>query len=73
MTVLDALQVTLGDEHAALYTYGVTRGARLPAATPALYDALTPGYRRHRARRDRLRLSSAESAGCPSPPRRRQS
>ena len=47
MSVLDALQVTLGDEHAALYTYGVLGARTSQSATPALYDALTAAYRRH--------------------------
>lgn len=65
MTVLEALQTTLGDEHAALYTYGVLGARTSQAATPALYDALTAGYRRHRARRDRLRVLVAEAGGVP--------
>ena len=65
MTVLDALQATLGDEHAALYTYGVL-GARISqSATPALYDAITAAYRRHRARRDQLRVLVEEAGGEP--------
>ena len=65
MSVLDALQVTLGDEHAALYTYGVLGARTSQSATPALYDALTAAYRRHRARRDRLRVLVAEAGGVP--------
>ncbi len=65
MSVLDALQVTLGDEHAALYTYGVLGARTSQAATPALYDALTAGFRRHRARRDRLRVLVEEAGGDP--------
>ena len=65
MSSLDALQVTLGDEHAALYTYGVLGARTSQAATPALHDALTAGYRRHRARRDRLRVLVEEAGGDP--------
>ena len=65
MSVLDALQVTLGDEHAALYTYGVLGARTSQSATPALYDALTAAYRRHRARRDRLRALVEEAGGVP--------
>ena len=65
MSTLDALQVTLGDEHAALYTYGVLGARTSQAATPALHDALTAGYRRHRARRDRLRVLVEEAGGDP--------
>ena len=63
MTVLDALQATLGDEHAALYTYGVLGARTSQAASPALYVALTAGSRRHRARRDRLRVLVREAGG----------
>ena len=65
MTVLDALQATLADEHAALYTYGVL-GARTSQATaPALFETLTAGYRRHRARRDQLQLMVRDAGGDP--------
>ncbi len=65
MSVLDALQVTLGDEHAALYTYGVLGARTSQAETPALYDALGAAYRRHRARRDRLRVLVEDVGGTP--------
>jgi hypothetical protein len=65
MSVLDALQTTLADEHAALYTYGVLGARTSQSATPALYDALTAGYRRHRARRDQLRLLVEDGGGEP--------
>ena len=65
MTVLDALQATLADEHAALYTYGVL-GARTSQATaPVLFETLTAGYRRHRARRDQLRPMVRDAGGDP--------
>jgi hypothetical protein len=65
MSVLDALQVTLGDEHAALYTYGVLGARTSQSATPALYDAVAAAYRRHRARRDQLRVLVREAGGEP--------
>jgi hypothetical protein len=65
MTVLDALQTTLGDEHAALYTYGVLGARTSQSATPALHDAIASAYRRHRARRDRLRVLVEEAGGEP--------
>jgi hypothetical protein len=65
MSVLDALQTTLADEHAALYTYGVLGARTSQSATPALYDALTAGYRRHRARRDQLRAMVDDAGGQP--------
>lgn len=67
MTVLDALQATLADEHAALYTYGVLGARTSQAATPGLYDALAAGYRRHRSRRDQLRLLVRKAGGEPVP------
>ncbi len=66
MSVLDALQATLGDEHAALYTYGVLGARTSQSATPALYDAIASGYRRHRARRDQLRVLVEEAGGEPA-------
>ena len=65
MTVLDALQTTLADEHAALYVYGVLGARTSQAAAPVLYDALTTAYRRHRSRRDQLRTLVAEAGGEP--------
>ena len=65
MSVLGALQTTLADEHAALYTYGVLGARTSLSATPALYDALTLAYRRHRSRRDQLRPLVEEAGGEP--------
>ena len=65
MSVLDALQATLVDEHAALYTYGVLGARTSQAASPALYETLTAGYRRHRARRDELQLMVRDAGGDP--------
>ena len=65
MTTLDALQTTLADEHAALWTYGVLGARTSQLATPALYEALTLAYRRHRSRRDQLRTLVLEAGGEP--------
>ncbi|MBC2933406.1 ferritin-like domain-containing protein [Nocardioides sp. zg-1228] len=65
MSVLDALQTTLADEHAALYAYGVLGARTSQAASPELFDTLTSGYRRHRARRDQLRLMVGDAGGEP--------
>jgi hypothetical protein len=65
MSVLDALQATLGDEHAALWTYGVLGARTSQSATPELYDALTAAFRRHRSRRDQLRVLVEEAGGEP--------
>lgn len=65
MTVLDALQATLADEHAAVYAYGVLGARTSQAATPLLFAALDTAYRQHRSRRDRLRLLIDEAGGEP--------
>ena len=65
MSTLDTLQATLADEHAAVYTYGVLGARTSQSATPTLYDALTSGYRRHRARRDQLQVLVEEAGGEP--------
>ena len=66
MSVLDALQVTLGDEHAALYTYGVLGCAHLAGGDAgALRRPRSAAYRRHRARRDQLRVLVDEAGGEP--------
>ncbi len=65
MSVLDALQTTLADEHAALYTYGVLGARTSQSTTPELFVALTAGYRRHRSRRDQLRTLVEEAGGEP--------
>nr|WP_253943617.1 ferritin-like domain-containing protein [Nocardioides sp. zg-1308] len=65
VSVVDALQVVLADEHAAVYTYGVLGARTSQAATPALLDALTTAHRRHRSRRDQLRTMVVEAGGEP--------
>lgn len=65
MSVLDSLQLTLADEHAALFIYGVLGARTSQSATPALHDALTEAYRRHRSRRDQLRSLVTEAGGQP--------
>jgi hypothetical protein len=65
MTVLDALQASLADEHASLYTYGVLGARTSQASSPTLFETLTSGYRRHRARRDQLQLMVRDAGGEP--------
>jgi hypothetical protein len=65
MSVLDALQAALAEEHATLWTYGVLGARTSPSASPGLYDAVTAAYRRHRSRRDRLRLMVRDAGGEP--------
>lgn len=65
MSALDALQAALAEEHATLWTYGVLGARTSQSASPALYDAVTAAYRRHRARRDQLRLLVRDAGGEP--------
>ncbi len=65
MSTLDALQATLAEEHASLYTYGVLGARTSQSATPALFEALTLAFRRHRSRRDQLRSFVSAAAGEP--------
>lgn len=65
MSAVDALQSTLADEHAALYTYGVLGARTSQSSSPMLYAALTAAYRQHRARRDQLRVMIVEAGGVP--------
>lgn len=54
MTPAEALQATLGGEHAAVYLYGVI-GARVSAsAQPDLFERVRAAYGLHRTRRDQL-------------------
>jgi hypothetical protein len=65
MSVLDALQAALAEEHATLWTYGVLGARTSQATSPTLYDAVTAAYRRHRSRRDQLRLMVRDAGGEP--------
>ena len=65
MTTLDALQVALEGEHAALYAYGVL-GARTSASrSQQLYDDVSKAYETHRARRDHLTGLVLDGGGTP--------
>jgi hypothetical protein len=65
MSALDALQAALAEEHATLWTYGVLGARTSQRASPALYGAVTEAYRRHRSRRDQLRLMVRDAGGEP--------
>ena len=65
MSTLDAIQAALAEEHATLWTYGVLGARTSQSASPALYDAVTAAYRRHRARRDQLPLLVRDAGGEP--------
>ena len=53
MSTLEALQVTLAAEHAAIFVYGDAGAHTSQSAEPALFDLVSTLYRTHRARRDR--------------------
>jgi hypothetical protein len=54
VTTLDALQVALAGEHAALYVYGVLGAQTSASDTPELFAAVSEAYEKHRERRDHL-------------------
>ena len=65
MTTLDALQVALAGEHAALYEYGVLGAQTSVSDTPELFKAVTDAYETHRARRDHLTDLVVDEGGTP--------
>jgi threonine dehydrogenase-like Zn-dependent dehydrogenase len=65
LTTLDALQVALEGEHAALYVYGVLGAQTSASKSPQLYAAVSEGYETHRARRDDLTDLVLEAGGTP--------
>jgi hypothetical protein len=54
VSYLDALQVTLAGEHAAIFVVGYLGAQTSQSATPELYAALRGSYETHRDRRDQL-------------------
>ena len=68
MTVLDALQATLADEHAAVYVYGVLGARTSQSRSPQLYAAVREAYQAHRVRRDGLIGEIAHLGATPTPP-----
>ena len=66
MTVVDALQVALAAEHAAVHVYAAL-GARTPRDTDAaLRAALDEAYAVHRGRRDALARLVRDEGGEPA-------
>jgi hypothetical protein len=65
VTTLDALQVALEGEHAALYVYGVLGAQTSASDTPQLFDAVSEAYETHRERRDHLTGLVLEEGGTP--------
>ena len=54
MTEVEALQTTLGAEHAAVYVFGLLGSRTSQAGEPELYAALRGAYEAHREHRDTL-------------------
>jgi len=65
VTTLDALQLALAGEHAALYVYGVLGAQTSASDTPQLFAAVSDAYETHRARRDHLNALVLEEGGTP--------
>lgn len=54
MSEVEALQLALAAEHAAVHVYGALGGRTSRSATPALAESVSTAYDAHRARRDLL-------------------
>lgn len=67
MTELDALQITLEAEHAAVYVYAVLGARTSQSGAPTLYAALRDAYQAHRVRRDGLVGEIAQLGEAPAP------
>jgi hypothetical protein len=65
VTTLDALQVALAGEHAALYVYGVLGAQTSASRSPDLYATVEESYEIHRARRDHLTGLVLQAGGTP--------
>lgn len=65
MSTLDALQVALAGEHAALYVYGVLGAQTSASSAPGLYAAVEESYAVHRSRRDHLTGLVLQAGGTP--------
>jgi hypothetical protein len=65
VTTLDALQVALEGEHAAIYVYGVLGAQTSASDTPQLFDAVSEAYETHRERRDHLTGLVLQEGGTP--------
>jgi len=68
MSELEALQVALAAEHAAVHVYGVLGAQTSRTAQPALAAALGDAYTQHRARRDRVIAAVRDLGGTPVGP-----
>ncbi len=64
-TVIDALQVTLAGEHAAVFVLGYLGGQTSASARPALFQAVSDAYATHRGRRDQVAAAIRELGAAP--------
>jgi hypothetical protein len=64
---LDALQQTLGAEHAAVYVFGVLGGRVADLPAPVLRAAISTAYDVHRTRRDALEAMVTAAGADPVP------
>ena len=67
MTPVDALQVALAAEHAALYVYGALGARTSQSATPVLFAEVSDAYTTHRAWRDLLTSRLVDVGAEPTP------
>jgi hypothetical protein len=65
MTTLNALQVALAGEHAALYVYGVLGAQTSASRSPQLFETVSQSYEVHRSRRDHLTGLVRQAGGTP--------
>jgi hypothetical protein len=65
VTTLQALQVALAGEHAALYVYGVLGAQTSASEAPQLHAAVSDAYETHRDRRDDLTGLVLDEGGTP--------
>ncbi len=65
MTPLEAMQATLGAEHAAVYLYGVVGGRVSRSSDPELATRVEHAYITHRGRRDQLTTMVRAAGGRP--------
>lgn len=69
MSEVEALQVALAAEHAAVHVYAVLGGQTSRSSQQVLAAALQDAYAQHRARRDRLIQDVHDLGGTPVGPK----
>lgn len=64
---VEALQVALAAEHAAVFVYGALGAQTSQSSQPTLFTALTRAYTLHRDRRDHLMATITTAGAEPAP------